>query len=377
MKKQISWVNGMKAVMCLIVALNHFESAFGYVPIIQKLQEKSILFRFITNGNIAMNIFLALTGFLAANTVFSNKQDDVKWLSEKIVGRYFRLALPLFVANFLTYLLQKVGLLKPSILLGYKVGEVTDYYAVSYSLKDVFYESFFRGMFNSGYSWSWAFWMIVYLLIGYYVALFAALTIKSMRNSRRFILLGTVLVFLGCLFSQYFVVIGGVFAYCFYDYFSEREEKKGHLIFETAGITAFIGAFVLSDFSWILADKAKASGMAEQWTAWWFYSWLASFVSIMAVCCSKWLQKFFSFRLFDWLSKVSFPIYLFHGVCYGSFGVLTMYACYKHGWEYDVGVKCTFAVCVLAVLALSIVYARWIDRLIKKVTALICGMVCK
>lgn len=111
---EIKEVVGLKGMAALIVMLSHYVIAFfpavwnaeyhnAHVLVVEKLIHRTPLY-FFFNGSQMVSLFWCISGFLIGYAWFKSK--DICMLKKRILGRYFKLVIPIFVSMILAYILH-------------------------------------------------------------------------------------------------------------------------------------------------------------------------------------------------------------------------------------------------------------------------------
>ena len=98
-KTHLPYLEGLRGVMAVNVILSHFVIVYYpemYFP--EYAQDGGLLTLFaktplsiFVNGNIAVQFFFVLTGFLVCRSVILNDAERPSLIVEKFINRYFRL----------------------------------------------------------------------------------------------------------------------------------------------------------------------------------------------------------------------------------------------------------------------------------------------
>lgn len=115
---RIEWMDGLKGIACFQVFFNHFMCSIypayymsGEQPVHTNGFEKWLAYsplNLLLEGEMFVAIFCIISGFLLASKVMKMKKEFSR-LSDVIVGRYFRLMLPVAPIGVLVWLMTRFG----------------------------------------------------------------------------------------------------------------------------------------------------------------------------------------------------------------------------------------------------------------------------
>lgn len=111
---ELKEVTGMKGMAAFIVMLSHYtiaffpavwnaEYQFEHVQHVEKFIHRTPLYFFV-NGSLMVNVFWCISGFLIGYAWYQNKSTQV--LKRRILGRYFKLVIPIILSMILAYIFQ-------------------------------------------------------------------------------------------------------------------------------------------------------------------------------------------------------------------------------------------------------------------------------
>ncbi|MBO5417826.1 MAG: acyltransferase [Clostridia bacterium] len=215
MKKNLLYLDGMRALMAINVILCHFVCV--YFPEMYFPEKVGTLNFFATtplnvlvNGNVAVVFFFALTGFLVGRSVFIKKNNDIS-IIDKLKTRYIRLLPLVIVATLFTFVTMQTGL-------QYHLSITSEYVNTSFLHSYCNFEPTLINLISHSIFWPFVdfsayigpFWTIKYELWGYIIVLIYATCLKKSR-SREWIYLIVIVVMAICLDSYYCIFIMGLF----------------------------------------------------------------------------------------------------------------------------------------------------------------------
>jgi len=187
---RLKWIDGLKGVASILIFLHHFILAFApalyYGSGLESrlfanegnLAQSPLLF--FVGGHFLVSLFLMLSGLVLTLQVF--RINTLQDLFKKIIERYLRLAIPVFVISLIVY-----GMLKYGLFYHNDISKITGspwlslFYQAPLSLRYVFETSFYSVWFMGNDAFSTAFWMLTYLFYG---SLLTYVVIYVSRNTK-------------------------------------------------------------------------------------------------------------------------------------------------------------------------------------------------
>ncbi|QNK65832.1 acyltransferase family protein [Variovorax sp. PAMC26660] len=284
------FLDGLRGWGSLVVLMAHvYGEGFPISDQVTAILSKLVVF----NAGLAVWIFFLVSGFSLAIGFCRNRDSNV--LVKVALGRYVRLAVPIFCAAAVLYLLFALGFVLPA---EQRLPKFQNFLPLAPSLWDVVRFSFFDTFFAYSYATTLIgpLWTMPFELWGSCLVLGTLFVVG--RLERRFYVyavLGAVSFFINPIFSAF--VVGMVLAEVHVSDFWKRNaiglSAPAFLVF----LVAFYGASLLP----------KVGPNPE-----WAYLIVASLLTISCVF-SKTLSTFLSGRLSRFLGRISFPLYLIHG----------------------------------------------------------------
>ena len=321
---KIEFLEGLRGLLALNVVINHFIVVFYPQMYFEDFAIKdggflslfaSTPLSVLINGNIAVQYFFVLTGFLVGKMVFT-RDISPRILREKIVKRYTRLLPIVVAATLFTAFTMFTGLqYHISILDNVKnSGFLSGYCNFEPSVVGALFNAFFKSFFELN-DYVGPFWTIKYEFLGYIFVLILCYVLNDSRWKRAGLVIGA--VFLGVLFDLKYsvIVFGALVADLYYNNYYDATpfSKYYHKVLDKKWFLALcfiVGLFfaccpiyyasvykVLSVIPLINTGFVRGVGMA-----------LIVFVMLK----SKTVRWIFELRFFTWLGKFSFAVYAFH-----------------------------------------------------------------
>ncbi len=363
-KKQIYWLDSVKGIACWMVFLGHFNTAFGYLPFINRWVDAGKYSSFLISGATALNMFYIVFAFLAARSFLFRSEDYPLRAGKAVVKRYFRLAIPVFIVEVLVFAVQKTGLW---------TGRFETMPARNISFGEILYDSFIGSMFHGSANVYDVFWMMNKLFIGYIFVLIMCMIVIFMSRPFRYFILTVVTASLLFLRNEYFPMVYGIILYMMYrDIYDEEspvKRKKLPCIFGGA-ILLIISTFC-SGWNEHLAYRFRDSS-CEFLRLSYVYCWIAAVLIMTGLILCSPVLKLLDNRKLALSGKICFPVYLFHKLCMLTVGdcAFRFFDARSSGYI-NHGVKAAFFVSVTSVVVMSVLYVRFIEPLINRLIAFI------
>lgn len=327
-KQYLYWINGLKGIACFAIAAHHFLLAFypgtywqGTVQVKQTFDLKRWYWEtplsVVTNGNYMVCIFCVLSGLLCAYGIMANENMQDGKISRSIFKRYFRLAVPIFVLSLFVYLMQKAGM-----FLNLEISEVTDsvwlgeQYQVPFTLKDVVLSSFVKVLFVGDSTFSTAFWMLHKLFTGSFLAYMIGIVAIGRFKDKIiifFLLLAGIYISSGDYLLACFV-FGALLSYMIV-FFSKPQIKLPVFFYLVLIVFAlFLGGYptygnpdnVYHFLDYCLSPFSNTIQPAN------LCHCIGAFLLILGIHNIGIFKKFLSAKIFDYMGKISFSVYLVH-----------------------------------------------------------------
>jgi peptidoglycan/LPS O-acetylase OafA/YrhL len=289
--ERIHFLDGVRGWGAIFVVLYHLWVEGFPVSKTDALFLKKL---FIFNGHLAVYIFFIASGFSLTISYFRN--NDTVVLKKILVGRYFRLIIPIGVASIICYMALLGGLIPPTAL---RPDAFSHFISETPSFIEFVRFHFFEVLYDFSYSKALILplWTMQFEFIGSYLLIFSLLLAHG-RNKNPFILPVLIIAFsvLNLFYLAFF--IGAAFARIYSKYGAKNFYCPGFFIF----CVSVISAYFFYDFGSFFQLACSVS----------------FFVSAM-----YWhpIRVFLSSRLSIYLGKISFPLYLIHSVAMWVIGL--------------------------------------------------------
>lgn len=251
-----------------------------------------VLFRFFTDGSLAVQIFFVLSGFALSASLIGKKIDRLRTL---IATRYFRLMLPILITSMLTFALIKSDLLfntKPKTIPGYAEEWLESFFhfpatmtsVLRFSLFDVFFNYDPRTSYNSSL-WTMPVEFAGSVIIYFFLAIFEGSEFKKYYGIGAAALALILYPPLACFFSGYVL--------------AEQSLRTRAIDPRKSAQTGFYASlFLILVF---LSTYYRNNS---------YLSWLFATLIVFSIDRSTGLTNFFKTRISQYLGRVSFSLYL-------------------------------------------------------------------
>jgi len=288
------FLDGIRGWASIIVLLAHITvGLFAYtIPLYGKL-------KILSDGSFAVILFFVLSGTVLS---FSHLKSREKVL-ESVLGRYFRLLIPIAISTFIAFIL-----LKNNLFLNAAVGDAIDKVNPSLGnkqrfgnlfsvppefftfIKFTFFDVFFY--YKAPKSYNPPLWTMSHELIGSYLLYFYIYFFHTLKKTYIRASLITVIILLikntaGCFMLGYLAA----------RIFNEFLWVKKYAIVRWISLSIFMVTFYVICFA-----KPTSSLIVS----------LLAFLMIISIGFSANLKKFFELNISQFLGKISFNLYLIH-----------------------------------------------------------------
>ncbi|MFA9376716.1 MAG: acyltransferase family protein [Lachnotalea sp.] len=367
-EKRLSYLEGLRGLAAIMVFLCHFGYAFynalystklsqahlpGNLDVLIAVSPLNVLY----NGKVAVRIFFLLCGYVICIKFFQT--GEKKYLVNGAIKRYFRLVVPIFVIEFITYLLMKIGAYHNSVAatiansFGW-FGTFNNTFEPSFlgMLKEAFYTSFFA----QAKQYNNLLWIIKYEFIGslivylllyitgkwkYRDVLYVLLIILCIRNDYVCIFIGMLMcdvmqnqaVWIAKLCRNKFVLLMSIIFGIFLATYPALGVNLEHTLYRFLGVPRVIIFYDIGTalLFWALLNISR-------------------------------LQKIMNARSLNFLGKYSFGIYLVHFPIIATFSSWFLVEL-NDILDYNVIMLIDFVLTVPMVLFFAILFTKYIEPL--------------
>lgn len=211
---RIKFLDGLKGLGAIMVYLSHYSLMNYSSPSWFKEGYISSVF---FNGGMAVGLFLIISGFLAWLSA-DRKTNNYKSISQMVVNRYFRFAIPFGIVFIILYATYFMGIYSWHTEAGY-ITKSTILQTAFWPVNIIgFIKSVILSPVNPDF-WDAPLWMMKYVFLGTYIALLLQLVIKGVDNKKQIYILLFCSIVLTLLDKFYLgIMIGQILAFLFGKY---------------------------------------------------------------------------------------------------------------------------------------------------------------
>lgn len=358
--------DGLRGIAAFNVAVNHFLAAFlpimlhnNYPASFSANAAPSKLFEFLTspfvtifyNGHFAVLVFFVLSGYVLTLPYYSERNDYRNVLERRLWGRYLRLNIPVLAAIFLAYVVYRMGLysnIKASELSG-STTWLKNYYPPGITNSDAVKEALYQSIILGKSILVPPVWSLKIEFVG---SLYLLLFYISKPKQLTAIPLMMVFLLIYALHKDDSIYYYAIFSGSLINKF----KGLAHFRFIIFIIGFYLGAFQFESIAYDFLPNVNFSG-GDIWERKTFYNTLGAIFITFSV--SQGLgSKIFESRLFQFLGKISFSIYLIHCVVLCSLASFM----YIHFPQTKLFLAANFVVYILACFAVSIAFEKVVDQ---------------
>ncbi|MBR2403700.1 MAG: acyltransferase [Lachnospiraceae bacterium] len=376
-KNHIQWINGLRGIACLGVAIHHFLITFFpathlgdyYFPTrlnhIDGFLSTSAL-GVLINGNFYVCIFCCLSGYVLSHSVIKLEQKDR--LAEIITKRYFRLALPMFIIAFIISAMMHLNLFSNRNFSYYSGGYLIDTYFTTFiRWRDIPFLSLVSVWFHGDTTISPVFWMLNILFMGSFFSII--LSVASWKLDKKFVLPLYLLLIIPYMTDYNLCfVFGTLFAYINLN-FNDVLNFKMHGLVGTLCILfgLFLGGYPtelypINYYEYIhdLLEPAFDPHISLV-----CHTVGAGFLILGIMLCNS-AQKVLSSKVFVMLGTISYAVYLVHMPIICSFSTSFFKWLFANNQNYASVAGITFLLTIAIVLACATAFYFIIEKTCEK-----------
>ena len=290
--KRIGYIDGIKGIGALMVFLTHYRMMGLFYP--NTFFFDNPFFRLIMSGNLAVHIFLLVSGFCVVLSVVDKIQYDMKGLQTIVLKRYFRLALPIAFILLLEGVLYIWGAFPPhNWVLQFGVREsVVDAYQDLSLLKLL--AAILLSPLGINCGWLSPLWMLKYIFLGTFLIIIIRIGTSGLSFKLKLFWNLFFIIIFGFISEYYISVLMGNFLYEISFLNKSCNSRIQKSIKEVIAFLLLVVGIVL----FVYIDK--------------IINFFIAFLLVSSVFISDVMQRFLSRNVFLWLGTISFSLYLIH-----------------------------------------------------------------
>ncbi|CAJ36742.1 acyltransferase family protein [Methanocella arvoryzae] len=376
MVEKIGYLDGVRGVAALMVAISHF--FYGFYPSISSL---SPLLININSINITLNfkpliymiihnpacvpIFFVLSGYVLTYKFFQTNNPEKKqdiYLGGAI-KRYPRLMIPACVSIIIAFILLSLGLFyndTASSLLGPK-NIFESGFAENWQFTPNLFDALRQGLFSAYFSdnkngtdhslvsYNGVLWTMYCEFTGSLI-LFAILAIFGEFKYRRILYIPVILIFIG---THY---MGFIFGLLLADLFNNQEGIRH----KVNNLYILIAVLAICIIYWLFINRLTNFPLLGLYKLDLIYIYISVGLLMFVILSSNFMQWLLSRSLFLFLGKISFSMYLLHGIIFASFSSLVFIYLFPKT-SYLISFCVTFLLSMIVVFGASYLYYHCVD----------------
>ncbi len=363
---RIAYIDGIRGMAALIVVLYHYLLSFypelfpfnpNYIHTDNSLQDAFIYspLNIFFNSGFAVCLFFVISGYALSYKYFITK--DRQYLRESVIRRYFRLEIPILFSVVVSYILLKTECYS-NLYTATTYTKSTFWFSHLWNMSPDFFKMLKEGLYSSLFlggtsSYNPVLWTMLIEFLGS-MLVFATLALFGDSSKRYLVyLLLIVILHTNCLPA---FIIG--LALCDYYHSKERNNFPISITALIFALAIYVGSYQKIGASgiWNILDIISNADKS-------FPFIIGAVLFVVAVINGKWLERFFSSPLLQFLGKISFSMYLIHLLIIGSL------ACSLFSWfyaimhlSYGVSFMITFFISLSFTIGASFLMYKYIDK---------------
>jgi peptidoglycan/LPS O-acetylase OafA/YrhL len=364
MTSKIAYLDGLRGLAACVVVVSHFfqvfaPSVFEGRPEIEHFAFESFAARtpvnLLFNGNFSVCLFFVLSGYVLSYRYFRTK--DPIHVYSSALRRYFRLAVPAVLSILFAYLIMVFGFWFYDDIRETTLSSMPDPFIASTSFLLMAKEALLHTFFTYGSAYNPVLWTMTYELFGSFLIFAFLLLVGKLKF--RFAIYAILFWVLG---DSYYLgfVLGMLLSDLMYsgrNWLASIQRPWVNLLLLTVGL-------YLSSFPYVGIEGTIYSILVWKSSAGFsyfvFYHIVGSFLILTALLNSSRMKALFSRKLFSYLGKVSFSLYLVHFTIICSFGSFIFYQL-DTLLPYSIRVTLTVLITTPIIFAIAHLFYRFID----------------
>lgn len=358
-KKRIDWIDGLKGIACILIFCHHFALIFFPATFYGPWAESRLQgidtylaqspLGVVLNGNFLLAVFCMLSALVLSLQVMG--MEDKTRLGGVVAKRYFRLMPPLFVVGLVVWVFLRFGLFTNTQAVAATGSPwVGQYYRHALSFREFLEAALVKVWFYGDESLSTAFWMLSRLFYGSFLAILLSTVAWKYRKRAWIVYIAVAALLFDRSDLLLAFALGTLLAWLLH-----RDLRLPKIVPPMAVLLGLLLGGYPSGFS--------ATNLYRYFRGLTFVDWhiLGAFVMLFGILFWKGAQKLLSWRLFTWLGKLSYSVYLIHIPL--LFSLTTGVFLWTEGkLGYFGSVALTFGVSLGALIGIAWLYHRFVER---------------
>ncbi|HXT85225.1 MAG TPA: acyltransferase [Verrucomicrobiae bacterium] len=328
-KTRLDYLDGLRGIAALLVVFNHYALSFYPAAFSKSLGEfhtkshlETIFFNtplaILVNGSFAVCLFVLLSGFVLSIKYFQNR--DIPHLQKSAVLRYFRLLPPILFCNLLAFfiLLNNFNFNQQVSMITKSDWWLKAIWTFEPNIFDALSQSFF-GMFFLNYPATYdpPLYIMPLFFLG---ALITVAILALFGNLRKRYYVYLLLIILLSQSYLYLFILGLFLCDIFINNKIPKYLYSKVVIFIMLSLGIFLGSYPLGASSDQLNNTIYAFLPTNQTlTSLGLYHVLGATLIILCLLTSQVFQKILATKVFLFLGRVSYSVYVLHVIILCSF----------------------------------------------------------
>ena len=343
-KKKALYLESIRGIAAFVVVLHHLVIAFApSVFVHPPFAHAKFFIGALTNGYLSVRVFFVLSGFVLSLSFFRTASKSA--VTSAALRRYFRLVVPVCVSVMLAWGILRAGfyfnLQAASVMASDNIAR-TSLVTFAPDSKTGFFAALWAGLagvfFDNDFALNPVLWTMPVELAGSFLV-FAILVLFGTVPNR-----GIIYLVLAFLLHGYFLDFLCGVAFC--DLYVTREKvRRDFGVPLWGGVLMMCGGVVLATGGWAwLAEHTGISLSAD------VLATLSAGMIVGGGVLSPALQRLLEAKPLVFLGKISFSLYIVHGLVNLSLGCAVYIALRQASLSHVVSATVVFFVCILVSL---------------------------
>ena len=375
-KKRNKWIDGLKGIACFQVFFNHFMCSVypayymaGEQPVHTNGFEKWLAYsplNLLLEGEMYVAIFCLVSGIFLTLKVMK-LGDNKSNLSPIIVGRYFRLVLPVVPVGILVSVMSKLHLfsnVKASAITGSKW--LGSFYTEPIGFIKMFASVFVKTWFYGDDTISTAFWMLPQMFIGSFLAIILGVIYWKIKKKAVIVYIFVCLALIPRHDYVMVFAIGAIFAWMINEDCIEilKGKSKGYIA-TVIGLVLIVIGHLIAGYPIQLEPKGFYQYMNLGFNDLWRVCGGTLF--LFGVWNVEFMQKILSIAPLSKLGEWCYEFYIIHIPLLFSIGMWMFVKLTEAGMNYNVASVITFFASFFATIFVAFLYSKYISKLCIKI----------
>lgn len=358
--------DGLRGIASLNVALAHFAAAFmpamlhsSYPTVFNENTNPTLLFKILTspfftlfyNGHFAVLVFFVLSGYVLSLPYYKNRDNSSLALKKRLWGRYVRLNLPIIAAITLSYTIYRCGLYFNAQAAGLSgsVPWLDRYFTPGIALSDAIRQALYQSILFGKETIVPPLWTLKVEFVG---SLYLLLFYLAKPKTYDFAALGLVFCLIYALHEQDSIYFYALFLGALLNTIQTSARSRLGLFL----IGLYFGAFQFESAFYNFLPQISLHGH-ELWDKKAIYNTIGA-LCVTAAVIQGFGANLFQSRLFQFLGKTSFSLYLVHFIVLCSFASFL----YIHFPRDIASLGLLLGGYLTVCFAVAMVFERFVDR---------------